>query len=213
VDPPIRLSPDRTAELRNFGAGRGRKEIPVLIEASDPLPESLSPDQLTLDAPRPFERVGDKLESTVFPLPLFTEPQISGDEISFIACLDGKGVEAGSYTGQIRLSGPPGLGRATVSVTVNAKSGFWFALGLTIALLAAAALLVFRTKRAGGAFDGDFYGEGAVSLIAAGLAMYGVYRQDPAWGADGFGSVLALAGAGLSAAGLKTFIEAVRKSV
>jgi len=55
---PVTLTPDREAEVINFGAGRGTQERDILITASKPLPKSVTPRQIGLDVPRRFERVG-----------------------------------------------------------------------------------------------------------------------------------------------------------
>jgi len=47
------------------------------------------------------------------------------------------------------------------------------------------------------------------SLIAAGGAMYTIYKSDPAWGADPVASILALGGTAFGAAGVGSFVTTI----
>src|SRR5919109_1564012 len=82
---PIKLTPERDTELVNFGSERGIKERDVLVLADDPLPKSVTPNQIGLDLPRRFERVSDTLETAELAAPTCTKPVISRDrtEIKF----------------------------------------------------------------------------------------------------------------------------------
>jgi hypothetical protein len=206
------LSPERSAEIVNFGNDRGTKERDVVIEAKKALPKSLTPKQIGLDVPRRFERASETLESSDLAYPTFTEPVISSDrtEIRFTACINGDGADAGRYVGAIRVGGPIGLEPATVAVTANMKAAsetFWAA--LVASLVLALVLLLFRRQRdPDEKIDGGFVAQVVFPLGAAGLAMYGVYANDPAWGADEFTAVIGLAGTALGAAGLKSLFDA-----
>ena len=207
---PVTLTPDREAEVINFGAGRGTQERDILITADKPLPRSVTPRQIALDVPRRFERVGNTLESVSLQPPRFTRPQISPDrrEVRFTVCVDGSGVKPGTYAGTMRVSGPTGLERAVVAVTVNAKAKLWvFILALFGALGIAALLLVYRRIYATEKVDWNFALESAIPLGAAFGAMYAAYAQDPSWGADPVTSGLALIATALAAAGLKSLID------
>jgi hypothetical protein len=206
----VTLTPDREAEVINFGAGRGTQERDILITASKPLPKSVTPRQIGLDVPRRFERVGNTLESVSLLAPRFTKPQISPDrrEIRFTACVDGNGLKPGTYAGTMRVTGPTGLERAVVAVTVNAKAELWvFILALVGALGIAALLLVYRRIYAKENVDWNFALESAIPLGAAFGAMYAAYAQDASWGADPVTSGLALIATALAAAGLKSIID------
>jgi hypothetical protein len=211
---PVTLTPEREAELINFGSGRGTKERDIVVTADKPLPKSVTPSQIGLDVPRRFERVGDTLESVSLPPPEFTKPQISPDrrEIRTTVCVNGGGVQAGSYVGTMRVSGPRGVERAVVAVTINAKARLWvFILALVGALLVAALLLLYRRYYADEEIDRRFGLESAIPLGAAFGAMYATYAQDPAWGADAVTSGFALIGTALAAAGLKSLFDGAAK--
>jgi hypothetical protein len=66
------------------------------------------------------------------------------DRITFTVCVNGTGLEPGSYAGNVLVEGPTGLAPASVSLTENFKDSS-LALGLAIAsLVAAFAFLLLR---------------------------------------------------------------------
>lgn len=222
------LAPDQPSQVINFGRKRGVREVDLVLKASSRLPRSLKSSQLEIAVPRRFQRAGQNLETSLFMRPTFSEPRfIEGRRsIVFTACLDAHDVPAGSYTGQITMTGPDGLGRADMTITANAKNWRLFVWGLILALLAALLLLVYgaitkdrddpnnpidwkeATKATLGSFS--FLAQTAVSLVAALVAAIAIYSQDPAWGEDVGPSVIALAGAALAAAGVQSLIATIR---
>ena len=231
---PITLAPAPSSAQRivNFGTSRAIKVIKKLVFTTDkPLPNSLDPGQLNLDTL--ISRAGDTLESTDFPDPAFSEPRISQDRqsITFNVCLDPGPIPPGKYVGAVTLSGPPGLGAASVSLTINAKVDTAFYIGSLISLIAALLLLVLKDAAA---FKGRppqgqnptnwvesflhpikdpvWWATTIVALGTAFGALYAIYANNPAWGSGGFSDIAALIGAALAAIGGHTIITALTPS-
>jgi hypothetical protein len=228
---PIALTPASSSAQRivNFGTSRATKEVRSLVFTADkPLPDSLNLQQLNFDAL--ISRAGDTLESTDFPDPTFSEPRISPDRQSIIfdICLNPGSIPPGKYVGAVTLSGPPGLGAASVSLTVNAKTDTTFYAGSALSLIAAFLLLVlkdsaaFRGKtnplpRWGESFlhplaDPVWWATTIVALGAAFGTLYAVYAGNPAWGSGGFSDIAALIGAAFAAVGGQTIISTLSPS-
>lgn len=229
---PIALTPASSSAQRivNFGTSRATKVVKRLVFVADkPLPDSLNSQQLNFDAL--VSRAGDTLESTDFPDPTFSEPRISQDRqtITFDICLKPGSIPPGKYVGAVTLSGPPGLGAASVSLTVNAKVDTPFYVGSAVALFAAFLLLVlkdaaaFRKKHPdtppgwGSSFlhplaDPLWWTTTAVALGAAFGTLYAVYAGNPAWGSGGFSDIAALIGASFAAIGGQTIISTLTPS-
>lgn len=216
---PITLSvtePDPPTEVINFDNGRGVKSFTVVLKASSPLPPSFNADQLEFSNPRALKRVSTDLESASLAFPTFSKPDIysARERISFQTCIDAKDAPAGTYTGQISVSGPSGLTGASVGVTANLKSLGRFLLVGGASLVAAFLLLLAKeandTKEKGswlGAMpaqlgQGSFWGPTIIGLIAAGLAIASIYAKNPAWGADLWESLATLGGAAFGATGV-----------
>jgi len=232
VSPPIALTaaPGSTQRIINFGTGRATKIVKRLVFTADkPLPDLLNPQELNLDAL--ISRAGDTLESTDFPDPTFSQPRISEDRqsITFAVCLSPGSIPPGKYVGGVTLSGPPGLGASSVSLTINAKVATLFYGGALAALLGALALLVlkdaaaFKNKEANKnthwpeAFkhplkDPLWWATTLVALITAFGTLYAVYAANPAWGAGGFSDTAALIGAAFAAIGGHTIISTLTPS-
>ena len=210
---PVELTIEPDKDIVNFAGGRRTKlrEFVASPKNDAALPDSLTAQQIEVRTVRSFSRVGDKIETTTINQPvMFTEPEVdhTANEIRFAVCVDLKDAKAGSYIGQVRVAGPRGLSRASAAVTVNAQNSTLFLYGLVLTLLIALVVMVIRgvtTKQEAL----KLVGTAIVSLAAAGYAMYRIYSGDPAWGADTTESVLTLAGAGLSAAGLKATINLI----
>ncbi|HEX8068128.1 MAG TPA: hypothetical protein VF520_16550 [Thermoleophilaceae bacterium] len=229
---PITLDPVTQTQVVNFGTDRSEKSVDVVLTASTAVPRRIKGEHFELDVPQRFRRVDDKLETTVLPRPTFSEPRIFGKRrrIALTICLDGEDVKPGAYTGNVVLTGPAQVGDATVTLTVNAKNGGLFALGLVLAVLTALALLFYKAmkaKRDAAPADGPigwgtalwrvvgdfaFWAETIVSIGAAVVAVYVVWSQDPAWGDDEFPSIVALGATALAAAGVQNLIATVRGS-
>jgi hypothetical protein len=146
VTPPIKLTPSQqsTQKLVNFGEHRNRKTLGHLTVITDqPLPNGVTPAQISYDVV--LSRTGDTLETEDFRDPTFSDPTIAPDRrsITFSVCLNPSGVAAGKYVGAITVSGPPGLGTASLNLTLNAKSQD-FLLKAGVALLAAFLLLLVK---------------------------------------------------------------------
>ena len=231
LSPPIALAPASSSAQRivNFGTSRATKVVRELVFTADkPLPDSLKPEQLNLDAV--VSRAGDTLESTDLPDPAFSEPRISQDRqsITFDICLNPGPIPPGKYVGAVALSGPPGLGAASVSLTVNAKVDRPFYVGSAVSLIAALLLLVlkdaaaYRAKQSnppnwGRSFlhpiaDPVWWVTTIVALGAAFGALYVSYAGNPAWGSGGFSDIAALIGAAFAAIGGHTIISTLTPS-
>src|SRR5262245_3959070 len=236
LSPPIALTPASGSAQRivNFGTSRATKVVRRLVFTSDELlPDSLNPQQLNFDAL--VSRAGDTLESTDFPDPTFSEPRISQDRqsITFDICLNPGPIPPGKYVGAVTLSGPPGLGAASVSLTVNAKDVIPFYIGAGISLLAALLLLILKDAAAFRATPDNKKDDkqpkwrdsflhplkepiwGATTIVALGAAfgtLLAVYAGNPAWGSGGFSDSAALIGAAFAAIGGHTIISALTPS-
>jgi hypothetical protein len=225
---PVALTPVAQSAQRqvNFGADREPKLLRELRFTADRrLPHSITPRELNFEAL--ISRTGDTLESTDFPDPAFTEPRISTDRksVTFSACLRPEGIAAGKYVGTITIGGPAGLSGGSVNLTVTAKNDSLFWSGAVIAMLIAFLLLLF--KDAAVSFKSPYgnwlqalgeplrdlrwWGATAIGLGTAFGALYGIYANDPAWGASGIAAVIALIGAGFAAIGGKSIASAFAK--
>jgi hypothetical protein len=223
----------------NLGGNSDTGSIDITVGASPVLPESATPDQITLEVPKRFKRSGDKAETEFIDLLQFSTPRIinRGSLIGFSLCVDPDHLEAGSYVGQVIVGGPVGVEPATLAVTVNKQNGTLFWVGWAAAGLLAGVLLLLQAartpydeyvkKNTGGNTKPkklwkaiketvvDVMGFVLPALIGIALAlaaMYQIYAGDPAWGADSLSSVIALVGTAITAAGLGAFISSIRKS-
>jgi hypothetical protein len=148
--PKITLKPEASTEVINFGGTRGTKAIDVVLLASQPLPPGFSGKQLELDSPRRFTRAGQSLDSASLRLPRFSNPQVieHRKKVRLRICVDTTEAPAGTYSGQIYISGPPRIASTSVALTVNVKTSvriFW--LFLVLALIVAFFLLLFKAAR------------------------------------------------------------------
>jgi hypothetical protein len=164
------------------------------------------------------------------PAPAFSEPRISQDRqsITFDICLNPGSIPPGKYVGAVTLSGPPGLGAASVSLTVNAKVDIPFYAGSAVALIAAFLLLVLKdaaayrgktsplpnwpTSFGHPLADPIWWVTTIVALGAAFGALYAIYAGNPAWGSGGFSDIAALIGAAFAAIGGQTIISTLTPS-
>jgi hypothetical protein len=222
---PISLVPAQQSaqKLVNFGTSRRFKVVKhITVTANKPLPQSLASDQINFEGV--LNRTGNTLETAEFPDPTFSPAYISVNRrsISFAVCLNPAGIAAGKYVGSITVSGPEGLGSATIGLTVNAKDKQLFTVGGLIAILAAFALLVL--KDAAPVKNSDNYWQDAflvpltnplwwaatvVALGSAFTALETIYSNDPAWGASGFASLASLVGTATAAVGGHTILTAL----
>jgi hypothetical protein len=218
---PITLAPMPASAQRlvNFGTDRGDQTVRnITLVASEPLPATLKEDELSFEALLSLE--GATLESSQFPDPTFTEPRISPDRttISFSICLHPHGIRPGKYVGAVTVGGPAGLGNASTTLTINAKEGTLFWLGGFFTLLAAFLLLLIKDAKPETFWSTAWLkplGEPAwwartlFALGPAAGAMYGIYANDPSWGATELAAVATLIGAGLAAIGGHALITGV----
>jgi hypothetical protein len=148
LEPTVKLvpEPDSASQVVNFGGSRGWQFADVVLNARPALPKSLEPREIRLEVLRRFTRTSDSLPTASAPTPRFTEPRISPgrDRITFTVCLNGTGLSAGSYSGNVLVEGPQGLAPASVSVTANAKNATLAWLGGVGVVLLAALFLVLR---------------------------------------------------------------------
>jgi hypothetical protein len=116
----------------------------------------------------------------------------------------------------VTLSGPPGLGAASVALTVNAKTDTLFYVGAGLSLTFAFLLIVlkdaatYRKANAGKSWPASIWKTvwdpvwAATTAVALGTAfgtLYAVYAGNPAWGSGGFADIASLIGAGFAAVG------------
>jgi hypothetical protein len=226
LNPPVALSasPPSAQKQVNFDTDREPKTVSGLSATADsPLPKDLTPAQFNFDSV--LSRSGDTLESTDFPNPTFSNPRISPDRktVFFSACLDPKGISAGKYVGTITVSGPAGLGAASVNLTINAKKGTFFWVWMIATLSVAFALLLIKDAATAYPNVSSNWGKAvlvpisdprwwAATLVALGGAlgiMYGVYANDPSWGASELTAAFALVGSGLGAIGAQSIVTAL----
>jgi hypothetical protein len=217
LKPPVELTPTQQSaqKLVNFGTSRTYKVVKHLTFTSNkPLPASLKPEQINYEAV--LSRTGNTLETAEFPEPTFGGAYISHDRrsISFSACLNPAGISPGKYVGFITVSGPEGLGSASINLTVNAKDGTLFIVSGIVALLGAFVLLVLKdaatAKTESSQWSAAFlvpisspmwWGATVLTLAAAFGTLYNIYANDPAWGASGFAGLISLVGAATAAVG------------
>ena len=232
ISPRITLKPEAASEVINFGGTRGTRSVDVVLLASRPLPKEFSVKQLELDSPKRFRRTGQTLDSASLRLPGFSNPQIieHRKKIRLRICVDMTDAPAGTYSGQVFISGPPGITGTSVTLTINAKTKeFLFFLFLIFALVIAFLLLLFKAAKEekekreakkppetprwreviGPRFkDPVFLVSTAVALAAALVAMRAIYDTNPAWGTETWTNVFALCGTAFGAAGVGSLITA-----
>jgi hypothetical protein len=207
----------------NFGTDREEKFVRnIRLTLNRPLPKDVTPKQINFEAL--ISRSGDSLESIDLSDPTFTEPWFGSERkaIAFTACLNPEGIASGKYVGAITVSGPPGLSASSVNLTVTAKNGCLFWIGAALSLVIAFLLLLF--KDAAAVFktnwcealamplkDLRWWGATALGVGGAFGTLYGIYANDPSWGASGIGAVVALIGSGFAAIGGKSIASAFAK--
>ena len=222
---PVELTPTQQSaqKLVNFGTSRQYKVLKhVTVTTSKALPPAVASDQINYDAV--LSRTGSTLESAEFPDPTFSPAYISQDRrsISFAVCLNPDAIAAGKYVGSITVSGPPGLGSASIGLTVNAKDTRLFWLSLGAALLSAFVLLVLKDAAAAKT-DANSWRQAfitplsnplwcaatIITLATAWAALETIYSNDPAWGASGFASFASLVGTATAAVGGHTILTSL----
>ncbi len=208
--------------MLNFGEDRDVKADYVTLRASPPLPESVTPGQLELDSLIPMKRIGsDTLESTRLKFPRFIRPRIlsHGERIGFGVCIDADGGEPGTYTGQIEVNGPAGLAPFQLTQTAQLKSkiiggfGIFFILALVLATVFVWRKIGSETKATGRRRFRAQLAVVAISVGAAGYAMWKIYNETPDWGADWFASMAALVATAFTAGGIGTGVAALASLV
>jgi hypothetical protein len=221
LKPPVELAPTQQSAQKvvNFDTGRNFKVMKHLtVTASKPLPPSLESGQLNFDAV--LSRTGNTLESAEFPDPTFSHAYIAQDRrsISFAVCLNPAGISAGKYVGFVTVSGPEGLGSASIGLTTNAKDGVLFYVSAFAAVVAAFILLVLKDaaaikqdltwKQTFGLplHEPLWWAATVIAVFSTFGSVYTIYTNDPAWGATGFASLVALVGAATAAVGGHTIL-------
>ena len=219
LDEPVTLSLQSQSDpILNFGEDRGLKVDYVVLKAVPPLPPEVVPEHLELDSLSPMKRIGgDNLESTRLEFPRFIPPRIlaHGEKVSFGICVNGAGGDPGTYTGQVEVNGPAGLSPLQLTQTAQLKAKFFGLFGaLYLGVLMLASFFIWRrvgreTNATGGKKRGAQLTVVLISVGAAGWAMWKVYNDDPAWGADWFSSLAALGATGFAAGGIGTTVSAM----
>jgi hypothetical protein len=238
---PIALSLEGAPSAINFAYDRDLGQTDVVVKAARAIPRRITPGSIVLDVPRRLQRDGGDLLTVNGIQPTFSVPRIAAtrDRISFVVCVSGDGLKAGSYAGVVTLSGPRPLGRIDVPVTVHVKHASFFWLGAAFALLTTLLLLAFKELRnddkkgyaawkqklrthpkrprlayfltAKTRFGLDFWLiECIVPIGAAFGAMYAIYAATPTWGVEGLAAWFSLLTAAFAAAGVRSLIVAVR---
>jgi hypothetical protein len=138
-----------TPATLSFARDRALLDVPVVIKTTRPLPRSVKPSDIAVEAPGDMHRIGENLVSVPRVVPLTSRPRITHarDRIYFSICVDGRDLEAGSYAGSITLTGPTSSAHVDVPVTVTVKDADFFFKGVVIALLIAAAFLFYKELR------------------------------------------------------------------
>jgi hypothetical protein len=212
----------------NMAGLRGNGMSDVTVNASPPLPASVTPEEITIEAPKRIARNETGLSTAYLPDPTFSTPRIleHGKVIAFTTCVDASKASAGSYVGQIIVGGPEGVKPATVTVTLKAKDSELFTVGIILAGILALLLLGIRSIKvhseklpepktfpaaitATGKDILGFWMPTAFAIGAAVVAMIQVYDANVAWGADTGASLIALGGTAISAAGVGTFLSSL----
>jgi len=139
---------DQGATL-SFARDRRMLDVPVVIRTTRPIPAGIKASELRLEALRDLHRIGDNLISVGRVVPLTSRLRITHarDRVYFSVCVDGTGLQAGSYSGSITVSGPTRLARVDVPVTVTVKDADFFWQGVVIALLIAGVFLLYKELR------------------------------------------------------------------
>jgi hypothetical protein len=228
----VALQSGGAANPMNMGGLRGTGMTDITVTASPALPETVKPEDITIDVPQRFARTGSGLSTSYLPEPTFSLPRIleHGKLVAFTLCVDANQIGAGTYVGQVIVGGPLGVQPATVAITLNAKDETEFIIGLIGAILVAFALMLLRGMKLNHVQVGGnqrtfpealqvtlkeymgFWGATIIGIGAAVAAMLQVYDSNVSWGADSISSLLALGGTAISAAGLGTFISSLRGS-
>lgn len=219
IEPSVTLSLESQSDaVINFGEDRGVKVNYVTIKVSPRLPDNIRSKNLELNSLLPMKRIGtDNLESTRLKFPRFIPPRIlsHGERISFGICIDAADGDPGTYTGQVELNGPLGLSPLQLTQTAQLKAKVFGLFGIFfIIALGLAGIFVWRkvgkeTSATGGKKLGAQIAVVAISLGAAGYAMWKVYNESPSWGADWFSSLAALVATGFAAGGIGTGVSAL----
>jgi hypothetical protein len=142
----VKLVPDVGGTVVNFDGSRGWQFVDIVLNAKPAIPRSLRPEQIRFEVLRRFTRAAQNLRTTSVRPPRFTNARISPgrDRVTFTVCLNGSGLGAGTYAGNILVEGPRGLAPASISITANAKDSDLALFGSIGVLLLAFAFLVIR---------------------------------------------------------------------
>jgi hypothetical protein len=145
----IRLVLEDQGATLSFARDRRMLDVPVVIRTTRPIPAGITSSDLRLEALRDLHRIGDNLISVGRVVPLTSRLRITHarDRVYFSVCVDGTGLQAGSYSGSITVSGPTRLARVDVPVMVTVKDADFFWQGVVIALLIAGVFLLYKELR------------------------------------------------------------------
>ena len=225
----VALTPESQSITFKFDAERGLLRLPVAITADPPL-TGIDPSELYVST-RQLERED---HHTTFPNQLtHTTPTITGDgsTIFFDLCLDSHNVQAGKYTGFVKVGGRAAtVTPTTISVVATARSFYWFIPG-AFAMLAA--VLIVLTLKGVADYQRELKGSGQefnprtaltyiwqwkegrliTSLVGVGTATFvgfGIYNTDTTWGDDSYQDSVALVSAAIAAVGAQGILDGLR---
>jgi hypothetical protein len=226
---PAVLTPESQVITFKFDADRRMLRLPVAISA-DPALTGVDPSELYVST-RQLERED---HHRTFPSRLtHTTPSITGDgsTILFDLCLDSSGVEAGKYTGFVKVGGRSAtVAPTTISVVATARSFYWFVPGAFAMLVAVLIVLTLKgvadyqreLKDSGNEFNRRKaltyiwqWEEGRLitSLVGVVIAVsvgFGIYNTDTTWGDDTYQDSVALVTAAITAVGAQSILDGLR---
>jgi hypothetical protein len=225
----LTASDDSKTLTWSFDGDRNPTYWDVVITASPAL-ESTDPRQIVI-TPSRIVRTDDH---EAFKKPLTaTAPTIraGGKKVLFRVCADPEGLQAGTYTGLIDVDGAGDVTGTSLVVSVTARSGFWFGIGLWVVFGVIVVGLTFKSiadyqRALRGMENKTFSWWRAVTyiwrsedlrilstLIGIGTALisYAVlYNGDHTWGTDVWKSILAAAQGAFAAVGAQGVIDGFR---
>ncbi len=146
---PIGLTVEQPPKPINFAHHPGKRSTDVVLKADRRLPRSIKPENVVLDVTRSVERDDDNLETTSTRVPKFTTPRfnVARNRVYFRVCINGAGMDAGSYSGTVTASGPAPLGQVDVPLTVRVKRSSFFWSGTLVALAITLLFLLYKELR------------------------------------------------------------------
>jgi hypothetical protein len=213
-----------------FDGDRRLLRLPVEITASPPL-TGIDPGELYVS----IRQLVREDNNTTFPNAMtHTTPDVTGDgsTILFDVCLDSHNVQAGKYTGSVKVGGRPGsVAQTSITIEATARSPYWFAPGFVAMLAAIVIVLTLKgvadyqreiKDAEGKEFDRKEalryiwqWDEGRritslVGVVTAIFVGFRIYNADPIWGDDSYRDSVALVTAAITAVGAQGVLDSFR---